>query len=158
MDGHPSSGAGTPPAGVTAAGNTTPPPSTSPPLPAADLDTWRQEARRLKATLQQVLTECAAMQDELKRGQLDKVVLVEKLKAMEHERAPIESLHAQLREMKARAEQDGLLIERLQSELRQAILDRAQVQRDLFEAHTAVDQITSLLDSSVAPSSPVESK
>ena len=129
--------------------------STTDPTTPASLQTWTQEIRRLKTALQQVLSECTAMQEELKRADLEKTVLVEKLKAMERHRTELEPLRAELNSLKDQAERDRLLIDRLQSEFRQAILERAQLHKDLFEAHAAVDQLGTLLDHVEMP--PMES-
>ena len=120
------------------------------------MESWTQEIQRLKSTLHQVVSECTAMQEELERARLEKAVLVEKLKAMEQRRMEVEPLRAQVGDLKAQVERDRLLIERLQVEFRQAILERAQLHKDLFEAHEAVDQLGALLDNPEAPVPPVE--
>ena len=128
--------------------------SVPPPIPfpvPAQYQGWREEVGRLKATLQKVLAECAAMQEELGRAELEKAILVEKLKAMERQHAEAAPLQAELRERTARGEQDRLLIDRLQAEFRQAVLERAQLHRDLFEAHSAADRLGALLDNPGTP-------
>ena len=117
---------------------------------------WTAEVRRLKDTLRRVVAECRALQDELKRAELEKAVLVEKLKVLEQRRVEVEPLQAKVHELTNRVEQDRLLIDLLQVEFRQAILERAQVHKDLFDAHAAVDRLCTVLDSSDAPVPPVE--
>ena len=137
-------------------GQTPPQPVTDRSSGSAQVQRWMQELRRLKAAGKQVVSECTALQTELKRSAFEKAILVEKVRAMERQRAEVAPLEERIRDLTAQAERDRVLIDRLQTEFRQAILERAQLHRDLFEAHAAVDELGDLLDGQYAPTPSME--